>query len=72
MKRGSKILLALLLLLVLLLSWLLASKSGLQWTFQRAATYLPAGIDIKKIDGTLYGPLEIGAITYQHDGSDPT
>ncbi len=70
MKRKGLWVFALLLsLLIVAVSWLSLTSSGLQWAYRIASAYLPAEVSIQQLDGVLSGPLRIGKIQYQVDGN---
>ena len=70
MKRKGLLVFALLLsLLLVAVSWLSLTSSGLQWAYRIASAYLPAEVSIQQLEGVLSGPLKIGKIQYQADGN---
>lgn len=72
MKRGLHITLGLLILPVILLLWLATTESGLQWGYQQARTYLPAGLSFQKLQGRLTGPITLTQLAYEQDGTHAT
>jgi translocation and assembly module TamB len=66
-KLAARILVAGLLLATLLLVWLTTTQSGFDWTYQRAKSYLPQELTIKKVTGRLIGPMSIEGLEYTLD-----
>ena len=58
----------LLLLVVILLTWLTTTESGLLWAYQRALPYLPDELIMKQPAGKLIGPITIRDLEYPQNG----
>lgn len=69
MKRIARYIFILLLILITLLTWLSVTESGLRWVYHRAIPYLPAGLALGKIEGTLFGPITIRDFQYEQEGT---
>ena len=48
----------------MLLSWLLLTESGLQWSYHKAEPYLPVELNIDSLEGRLLGPITINGLDY--------
>ncbi len=46
--------------------WLLASESGLRWSYQQALQYLPETLSVTGPSGRLIGPLGLQAIRFEN------
>ncbi|MGB5397042.1 MAG: translocation/assembly module TamB domain-containing protein [Gammaproteobacteria bacterium] len=68
MKRWRLVILLVLLLPLLVLGWLLASESGLQWAYRQAESYLPQTLSIQHISGSLAGPMTLDDVRFSQDG----
>jgi translocation and assembly module TamB len=51
----------------LLLIWLTSTQSGFDWAYQRAESYLPQKLTIKKVAGRFIGPISIEGLEYKQD-----
>ena len=69
MKRIRAYIIVLLITPVILLSWLMLTDSGLNWTYQNVASFLPADLNINKLEGRLIGPVTIKGFNYKNDGT---
>jgi translocation and assembly module TamB len=69
MTRLRLIIALLILLVAFAFTWLLASESGLRWAYQLTRAYLPAELQVKQLSGKLIGPIRLGSIEYQQDGT---
>lgn len=54
-------------LLLLVVSWLYSSESGLQWLTARLLPYQPAGLTIGKVTGTLESGIYLTDLTWQQE-----
>lgn len=52
------------------LAWLLETTAGLQWTYAQLRARVPGTLEIKKLDGTLAGPIRVGDLIYRNDTID--
>ena len=67
LKSTSLTITVLLALILLMLSWLYSSESGLQWLTARLLPYQPAGLTIGKVTGTLESGIYLTDLTWQQD-----
>lgn len=71
MKRWFNILRAALLMLLfgllLFLTWILNTESGLRWTVEQAHPYLPGDLQLEQLRGRLSGPVDIATLSYRQD-----
>ncbi len=69
MKRLRLAILLLLLVPILFLGWLTFTENGLNWAYQQAELYLPAELNVDKLEGRLIGPVTIKGFEYQQEGT---
>ena len=48
--------------------WLMKTESGLRWAWRMAAPWLPYGLEVAEISGSLAGPIELEGLSFA-DGS---
>ncbi len=53
--------------MLLFISWIINSESGLRWTVERVQPYLPGELQIDNVSGRLSGPVRIDSLHYQLD-----
>ena len=51
------------------MAWLTMTESGLRWTYQRAESYLPAGLTMESLKGRLIGPITLQGAAFHQDGT---
>ncbi|MDH5388765.1 MAG: translocation/assembly module TamB domain-containing protein [Gammaproteobacteria bacterium] len=66
--RWLRLLLLVLLLPLALLVWLMTTESGLRLVYQQAEPYLPAGLSLGSLQGTLIGPITLAEVEFQQHG----
>lgn len=54
---------------IMAVAWLTLTENGLHWAYQRAESYLPAGITMGTLAGRLIGPITIRGAEFQQDGT---